>query len=34
MLGSNLGQVDRKCIIKIDQFMDSLKQQFQFEKAE
>lgn len=29
MLGSNLGEVDRNCIIKIDAFMDSLKQQFE-----
>ena len=34
MLGSNLGEVDRNCIIKIDAFMDSLKQQFEVVNVE
>ena len=33
MLGSNLGEVDRNCIIKIDAFMDSLKQQFEIDTS-
>lgn len=32
MLGSNLEEVDPACIIKIDAFIDSLKQQFEPER--